>query len=141
MLASVTFLPQIPHWISSMMCFSPGTVCKCHSIYNKSSPCIDHSRVYLLSRHTGVYVPFAPLPLPLMGVHAQPSVKDKGTFWPRQIALEQGCSLPPPPHPYAPRTHTHTQMNTHTNTLSLSLQGNKGSVCVGSIVFHQESAN
>lgn len=123
-----SFSPQIPHWISSMMCFSPGTGCKCHSIYNRSSPYIDHSRVYLLSRHTGVYVPFALLPPPLMGVHAQPSVKDKRTFWPRQIALEQGCSLPPPPHPYAPRTHTHRWTHTQTHCPSPSRVTREASV-------------
>lgn len=43
-----------------------------------------------------------------MGAHAQPSVKDKGTFWPRQIAPEQGCSLPPPHCSPALSTRTHT---------------------------------
>lgn len=55
-----------------------------------------------------------------MGMHAQPSVKDKGTFWPRQIALEQGCSLPHRLPVPVLSAQTHTKMNTNACTLSLS---------------------
>lgn len=113
------FSPQIPHIFDDVFFFVSVMEYKLHSVYNKSSLYIDHSKS-LFVEHTNrcVFchcVPFALLSPPLMGVHAQPSVKDKGTFWPRQIALEQGCSLPPPPCPQALHTHTHrwTHIQTH----------------------------
>lgn len=107
LLASVTFHPKILRWISPMMC-----LCVWWSVNHEQIRCLERE---FICKHTHrclfcLCVPLAPLSLPLMGVQVQPSVKDKGTFWLRQIALEQDCSLPPPPPaPCSPHTYTHTR--------------------------------
>lgn len=95
-------------------------------------------RLYLLNTNSGVSSASVFLLLffllPLMG-GCKPSHlwRTREPFGRDKSLLEQGCSLPPPPHPHCSQ-HTYTRRPS-------PLRGNKGSVCVGSIVFHQESAN
>lgn len=114
--ASVTFLRR-----------SLLTECKVYSLWNtrsihRSPPqfiCWTYKHLWILALSSLS---------PLTGVHVQPSVKDKGTFWPRQIALEKGSSPPLLPHPHA----LHSQMNTYTVPSccpSPSIVTKKASVC------------